>query len=129
MLNEEELTKENLSNRIKKGEILLDNSINNLKKFIEDKNKEFPIEKNNNVLYDLAVEWRELVELAKMRPDLPLSQRAISYWKLNLFPKLKEYDGLIKLWNKTHYAKIRTIEERIGFPLKEEIYGSKYFNY
>jgi hypothetical protein len=129
MLNEEELTKENLSNRIKKGEILLDNSINNLKKFIEDKNKEFPIEKNNNVLYDLAVEWRELVELAKMRPDLPLSQRAISYWKLNLFPKLKEYDGLIKLWNKTHSAKIRTIEERIGFPLKEEIYGSKYFNY
>jgi hypothetical protein len=129
MLNEEELTKENLSNRIKKGEILLDNSINNLKKFIEDKNKEFPIEKNNNVLYDLTVEWRELVELAKMRPDLPLSQRAISYWKLNLFPKLKEYDNLIKLWNKTHSAKIRTIEERIGFPLKEEIYGSKYFNY
>jgi hypothetical protein len=129
MLNEEELTKENLSNRIKKGEILLDNSINNLKKFIEDKNKEFPIEKNNNVLYDLAVEWRELVELAKMRPDLPLSQRAISYWKLNLFPKLKEYDGLIKLWNKTHSSKIRTIEERIGFPLKEEIYGSKCFNY
>lgn len=129
MLNEEELTKENLSNRIKNGEILLNNSINNLKKFIKDKDKEFSIEKNNSALYDLVVEWRELVELAKMRPDLLLSQKAISYWKLNLFPKLKEYDNLIKLWNKTHSTKIRTIEERIGVPLKEETYEPKYFNY
>lgn len=120
MITEEELESENLSKRVEIGEKILDSSIKNLELYMNDKTKVLN-SSNSKALYDLVVEWRELVQVARDKLSNPLAIKAISYWKLKLYPKLKIYDNLIIKWNRCHIYKLKTIEERVGRPLIEEV--------
>lgn len=71
----EELDPNDLSKRIRIGERILDSSIKNLKLYMNDKTK-FLTASNSKALYDLVIDWREFVQLARLRLSNSISKKS-----------------------------------------------------
>jgi len=133
ILSEENLNDKDLSEKIAKTIIKLDNEIKNLKNKVNMAEQE----KGSEELKVLTDDLQNLVQISRTvlsKRYVPKNLREISnkinrIWETNVYPKIQEYNSLLKEY-KNFYpnSNLRSIEIRTGNKIFKSI-KTKIFNY
>jgi hypothetical protein len=133
ILSEENLNDKDLSEKIAKTIIKLDNEIKNLKNKVNMTEQE----KGSEELKVLTDDLQNLVQISRTvlsKRYVPKNLREISnkinrIWEANVYPKIQEYNSLLKEY-KNFYpnSNLRTIEIRTGNKIFKSI-KTEIFNY
>ena len=133
ILSEENLNDKDLSEKIAKTIIKLDNEIKNLKNKVNMAEQE----KGSEELKVLTDDLQNLVQISRTvlsKRYVPKNLREISnkinrIWETNVYPKIQEYNSLLKEY-KNFYpnSNLRSIEIRTGNKIFKSI-KTEVFNY
>ena len=133
ILSEENLNDKDLSKKIAKTIIKLDNEIKNLKNRVNMTEQE----KGSEELKVLTDDLQNLVQISRTvlsKRYVPKNLREISnkinrIWETNVYPKIQEYNSLLKEY-KNFYpnSNLRSIEIRTGNKIFKSI-KTEIFNY